>query len=77
MEWSIRKGVDGVITDDPKLFREVCERWERGEGTRGRSWRQLGREVVMRIVMAMLMPAVWMQTRPNKVVRMAVGKVMR
>ncbi len=28
MEWSIRKGVDGVITDDPKLFLEVCQRWE-------------------------------------------------
>jgi len=28
MEWSIRAGVDGVITDDPKLFLEVCDRWE-------------------------------------------------
>ena len=28
MEWSIRHSVDGVITDDPKLFREVCDRWE-------------------------------------------------
>ncbi|KAH8893413.1 glycerophosphoryl diester phosphodiesterase [Thozetella sp. PMI_491] len=28
MEWSIRKEVDGVITDDPKLYLEVCERWE-------------------------------------------------
>ncbi|KAI0134548.1 PLC-like phosphodiesterase [Xylariales sp. AK1849] len=27
MEWSIRKGLDGVITDDPKLFLEVCDRW--------------------------------------------------
>lgn len=27
MEWSIRKEVDGVITDDPKLFLEVCERF--------------------------------------------------
>lgn len=26
MEWSIRKGVDGVITDDPELFLEVCRR---------------------------------------------------
>ncbi|ORY63029.1 PLC-like phosphodiesterase [Pseudomassariella vexata] len=26
MEWSIRKGLDGVITDDPKLFLEVCKR---------------------------------------------------
>ncbi|KAK3988314.1 glycerophosphoryl diester phosphodiesterase [Cladorrhinum sp. PSN332] len=27
MEWSIKKGVDGVITDDPKKFREVCDRY--------------------------------------------------
>jgi len=27
MEWGVRKGVDGVITDDPKLFLEVCERF--------------------------------------------------
>ncbi|KAI0833189.1 PLC-like phosphodiesterase [Hypoxylon sp. FL0890] len=26
MEWSIRKELDGVITDDPKLFLEVCNR---------------------------------------------------
>ncbi|KAK1569521.1 glycerophosphoryl diester phosphodiesterase [Colletotrichum navitas] len=28
MEWSIRAGVDGVITDDPELFLEVCRRWK-------------------------------------------------
>ncbi|KAK4168820.1 glycerophosphoryl diester phosphodiesterase [Cladorrhinum sp. PSN259] len=26
MEWSIKKGVDGVITDDPKRFKEVLAR---------------------------------------------------
>ncbi|KAI1211734.1 PLC-like phosphodiesterase [Annulohypoxylon truncatum] len=26
MEWSIEKELDGVITDDPKLFLEVCNR---------------------------------------------------
>jgi phosphatidylglycerol phospholipase C len=26
MVWSIRRGLDGVITDDPKLFLEVCDR---------------------------------------------------
>ncbi|KXH58282.1 glycerophosphoryl diester phosphodiesterase [Colletotrichum salicis] len=31
MEWSIRAAADGVITDDPELFREVCRRWE-GKG---------------------------------------------
>ncbi|KAH8202839.1 hypothetical protein TruAng_003002 [Truncatella angustata] len=28
MEWSIKKNLDGVITDDPKLFLEVCDRWK-------------------------------------------------
>jgi len=32
MEWSIRKKVDGVITDDPKLFLEVCDRYVLGGG---------------------------------------------
>ena len=25
MDWCIRKGFDGVITDDPKAFLDVCE----------------------------------------------------
>jgi hypothetical protein len=25
MKWSIGKGVDGVITDDPRIFLEVCK----------------------------------------------------
>ncbi|KAI2625816.1 PLC-like phosphodiesterase [Hypoxylon sp. NC1633] len=44
MEWSIRKELDGVITDDPKLFLEVCRRAtnknaksEAAESTRNRS----------------------------------------
>ena len=28
MRWSINKEVDGVITDDPKRFLEVCKEWE-------------------------------------------------
>lgn len=28
MEWDIRHEVDGVVTDDPKLFLEVCDRWK-------------------------------------------------
>lgn len=27
MRWSIQHEVDGVITDDPKLFREICDTW--------------------------------------------------
>ncbi|KAI1092625.1 PLC-like phosphodiesterase [Rostrohypoxylon terebratum] len=38
MEWSIRKELDGVITDDPKLFLEVCNRvaGKEAEGRPGR-----------------------------------------
>ena len=28
MEWCIRKQLDGVITDDPKKFLEVCKRFD-------------------------------------------------
>jgi len=31
MRWCISKGLDGVITDDPKKFLDVCEDWERGK----------------------------------------------
>ena len=28
MKWSVKKGVDGVITDDPKKFLEVCKDYD-------------------------------------------------
>ena len=28
MKWSILRGVDGVITDDPKLFNDVCDSFD-------------------------------------------------
>ena len=28
MRWGIRKGLDGVVTDDPKKFLEICEEVE-------------------------------------------------
>jgi phosphatidylglycerol phospholipase C len=28
MRWSIRKGVDGVITDNPKRYLEVCKEYD-------------------------------------------------
>ena len=31
MRWSIKKQADGVITDDPKRFLEVCDDWEHGK----------------------------------------------
>lgn len=29
MRWCIRQGVDGVITDHPDRFRQVCDEWEK------------------------------------------------
>jgi phosphatidylglycerol phospholipase C len=39
MEWSIRKQVDGVVTDDPQLFLDVCDRWKaaRSGATKGKA----------------------------------------
>ncbi|KAF9882193.1 glycerophosphoryl diester phosphodiesterase [Colletotrichum karsti] len=37
MEWSIRAGVDGVITDEPEAFLEVCRRWEGAKALPGTS----------------------------------------
>lgn len=31
MRWCIQNGLDGVITDDPKNFLEVCDQWEQGK----------------------------------------------
>ncbi|WP_243311016.1 hypothetical protein, partial [Salmonella enterica] len=30
MRWDIRQGLDGVVTDDPKLFLEVRNSWHEG-----------------------------------------------
>lgn len=37
MGWCVRRGLDGVITDDPKLFLEVCKKHsdDEAEGTEG------------------------------------------
>ncbi|KAJ6119174.1 hypothetical protein N7523_003454 [Penicillium sp. IBT 18751x] len=31
MRWAIRHGVDGVITDEPSRFKQICEEWEKEE----------------------------------------------
>jgi glycerophosphoryl diester phosphodiesterase len=31
MRWGIRHGLDGVITDDPKRFLEICKEWKQGD----------------------------------------------
>ncbi|KAI5206034.1 PLC-like phosphodiesterase [Aureobasidium subglaciale] len=40
MEWCIRRQLDGVITDDPKLFLEVCRGHDPNARERGLSWRE-------------------------------------
>lgn len=34
MIWCIRRGIDGVLTDDPKKFLEVCRRYDGDEAER-------------------------------------------
>lgn len=39
MRWSIARGVDGVITDDPERFGRVCKEWEGGRREVRVGWR--------------------------------------
>lgn len=41
MKWSIKKEVDGVITDDPKKFLDVCDRWNQGDRKIRFSWYEI------------------------------------
>jgi phosphatidylglycerol phospholipase C len=43
MKWSIRQGVDGVITDDPKKYLEVSKGYNKGEKIRHswESWKEI------------------------------------
>ncbi|KAI9792664.1 MAG: hypothetical protein M1816_001763 [Peltula sp. TS41687] len=40
MRWSIRNEVDGVITDDPKKFLEVCDHYDLYQEAEKISWRE-------------------------------------
>lgn len=40
MRWGISKGLDGIITDDPKRFLEICDEWEQGKRAINISWKQ-------------------------------------
>lgn len=40
MKWCIKNEFDGVITDDPKRFLEVCDEWEQGQREIEISWGQ-------------------------------------
>ncbi|KAI9804531.1 MAG: hypothetical protein M1825_001430 [Sarcosagium campestre] len=41
MRWSIRKEVDGVITDDPKRFAKVCDEYDVSSSPDELAWRTL------------------------------------
>lgn len=45
MRWDIRRGLDGVITDDPKLFLEVRRAWHEGtrDGVSVKTWLDVAR----------------------------------
>lgn len=40
MKWCVQKELDGVITDDPKKFNEVCNNWDDSEPEAKPSWVQ-------------------------------------
>ena len=40
MKWAISKELDGVITDNPKRFLDVCDEWEQGKREFSISWGQ-------------------------------------
>jgi phosphatidylglycerol phospholipase C len=40
MKWSIQHQVDGVITDDPKKFKRICDEWDEREPPARPSWIQ-------------------------------------
>lgn len=66
MHWSIRKGVDGVITDDPKRFLDVCEQWKAGGGQRSTTPGQVLSEAFVQFVMIVFAPLVWFVVRRNR-----------
>ncbi|KAI1613289.1 glycerophosphoryl diester phosphodiesterase [Exophiala viscosa] len=43
MRWCVRKELDGVITDDPKRFKQICDEWndERAKLARMTLWQSL------------------------------------
>ncbi|EXJ77197.1 hypothetical protein A1O3_10355 [Capronia epimyces CBS 606.96] len=41
MKWTIQHNVDGVITDDPKKFKRLCDEWNEREPEAKITWMQL------------------------------------
>jgi hypothetical protein len=54
MKWSIRQEVDGVITDDPKKYLEVCKSYNKDEKLRHslESWKAIFRMHIRYLVFA-------------------------
>ncbi|KAH7356898.1 putative glycerophosphoryl diester phosphodiesterase [Rhexocercosporidium sp. MPI-PUGE-AT-0058] len=69
MRWSISKGVDGVITDDPKRYLELCEGY-RGERV-GVSWRGWSAFVLAKV----MVPFFRLLVKYKYGTRMSTGKV--
>jgi phosphatidylglycerol phospholipase C len=59
MHWSIRKQVDGVITDDPKRFLDVCEQWKAGGGQTSTTPGQFQWEVSAQLMLIVFAPLLW------------------
>lgn len=53
MKWSIQKGVDGVITDDPETFNEVCDNWTDTQKRVHPTWKQWAYTFWLYIIMAL------------------------
>jgi phosphatidylglycerol phospholipase C len=50
MRWSIKKGVDGVITDDPKKYLEVCRDYDESAPLRRLRLREYGSVVWLNVM---------------------------
>ena len=51
MEWCIRQGLDGVITDDPKLFREISDEFDESRPARWMTFHALFMTIKMWFLM--------------------------
>lgn len=67
MRWDIRQGLDGVITDDPKLFLEVRRGWHEGvkDGVSVRTWLDVLRMNFFALIYAVLFRCM-LAFRPEK-----------
>ncbi|KAB5554542.1 PLC-like phosphodiesterase [Coniochaeta sp. 2T2.1] len=59
MHWCIRKGVDGVITDDPKKFLAVCEEWKSGGGVMSTPVGMRVKTALLRLMIVPFRPLFW------------------